>query len=329
MTMITDVMQRVQQIQQQLAVGPMAGATKAGGARFASALAAALDAGAAPGAGPLPGAGTGGPSGTDVVAAARKYLGVPYVFGGTDPATGLDCSGLVQRVYSDLGIKLPRIAADQAGVGTSVPSLEAAKPGDLLAFNSPVDHIAIYIGNGQMIAAPQPGEQVKVQDVYQTPVAIRRIIPDAPAFAALRPAALAQPAGASLGGVPYGDLFTRAAAAHGVPAALLAAVAKVESGYNPGAVSPAGARGLMQFMPGTAADMGINPLDPTQAVDGAARLLRRHLNDFGSVPLALAAYNAGPGAVRQHGGIPPYAETQAYVPKVRAAMTALGAEVTW
>src|SRR5881398_1557049 len=88
-----------------------------------------------------------------VVADPHKYLGVPYVFGSNDPAKGLDCSGLVQRVYADLGVKLPRIAADQAKVGQPVAGLAQARPGDLLAFNSPVDHIAIYIGNGQMIAA--------------------------------------------------------------------------------------------------------------------------------------------------------------------------------
>lgn len=256
-----------------------------------------------------------------MVDAAKKYLGVPYVFGGTNPATGLDCSGLVQRAYKDLGIELPRLAADQAKQGTPVASLAQAKPGDLLAFNSPVDHIAIYVGNGKMIAAPQPGENVKIQDVYQTPSAIRRVIPDAPVAAVVRPASL-QSSG-SLSGVPYGDLFAKAGQKYGVSAKLLAAVAKVESNYNPNAVSPAGAQGLMQLMPSTAAGLGVNALDPAQAVDGAARLLSKNLKEFGSVPLALAAYNAGGGAVHKYGGIPPFAETQAYVPKVQAALAAL------
>jgi len=249
-----------------------------------------------------------------VVADAHKYLGVPYVFGSNDPAKGLDCSGLVQRVYADLGVKLPRVAADQATQGQPVASLAQAKPGDLLAFNSPVDHIAIYIGNGQMIAAPQPGEVVKVQKVYQTPSAIRRILPDSsvgatPLLPALRPASLS-------GAAPYSSLFSAAAAKYHLSPALLAAVAKVESGYNPGAVSPAGAQGLMQLMPSTAAGLGVNPFDPAQAVDGAARILSRNLSEFGSLPLAIAAYNAGAGAVHKYGGIPPYAETQAYVRKV-------------
>ncbi len=123
----------------------------------------------------------------------------------------------------------------------------------------------------------------------------------------------------ALAGVPFADLFQRAGAAHGVDPALLAAVADAESGFDPTAVSHAGARGLMQLMPATARGLGVtDAFDPAQAVDGAARLLAGHLDRFGSVELALAAYNAGPGAVTRHGGIPPYAETQAYVPKVLA-----------
>jgi soluble lytic murein transglycosylase-like protein len=313
MTGIEAVVSRINEIQTQLGLVPAAtsaGSTSA--TQFAAQLQAAQSTGAT---------GTGGATGEGVVDAAKKYLGVPYVFGGTNPATGLDCSGLVQRAYKDLGIELPRIAADQARQGTPVASLAQAKPGDLLAFNSPVDHIAIYAGNGKMIAAPQPGENVKIQDVYQTPSAIRRIIPDAPVAAAVRPASL-QSTGA-LSGVPYGDLFVKAGQKYGVSAKLLAAVAKVESNYNPNAVSPAGAQGLMQLMPSTAAGLGVNALNPAQAVDGAARMLAGSLKEFGSVPLALAAYNAGGGAVHKYGGIPPFAETQAYVPKVQAAVAAL------
>jgi len=120
-------------------------------------------------------------------------------------------------------------------------------------------------------------------------------------------------------GVPYADLFRSAGAAHGIQPSVLAAVAKTESAFDPNAVSHAGAQGLMQFMPGTAAEMGVDPYDPASAIDGAARYLSQNLRRFGSLELALAAYNAGPGAVQQHGGIPPFAETQAYVPKVLAA----------
>jgi soluble lytic murein transglycosylase-like protein len=212
-----------------------------------------------------------------------------------------------------------------------------------------------------MIAAPQTGDVVKIQDVYKAPTAIRRILPDtSPAvLPALRPSALsalgpsalsalgpsalsalgpsalsalgssALSAPTSRAGVPYGDLFAATAGRYGLPPALLAAVAKVESGYDPRAVSAAGAQGLMQIMPGTARGLGVNPFDPAQAIDGAGRMLSGNLREFGSLPLALAAYNAGGGAVRKYGGIPPYAETQAYVPKVQAAMAALQGRGSW
>ncbi len=122
-------------------------------------------------------------------------------------------------------------------------------------------------------------------------------------------------------GTPYADLFERAAATYGVDAGLLSAVAKQESGYNAGAVSPAGAQGLMQLMPATARGLGVtDSFDPAQAVDGAARLLKGLLGEFGRTDLALAAYNAGPGAVHRYDGIPPYAETQNYVRSIMASL---------
>ena len=285
-------------------------------------------------AGAVGGAATDGPAsdggvGARAVAAGRKYLGVPYVWGGTDPAKGLDCSGLVQRAYADVGVRLPRVAADQARVGTAVPDLAHARPGDLVAFGSPVDHIGIYVGDGKMLVAPRAGKDVMVQDVYRTPTAIRRV--SEPAGAVVRTyaggsapvaALAAQGAAGSTSGVPswvpaqWRTLFATAAARHGVPAALLASVARAESGFDPRAVSPAGAVGLMQLMPSTARGLGVDPRDPAQAVDGAARLLSSHLRRFGSTPLALAAYNAGPGAVERYAGVPPYRETQQYVQRV-------------
>jgi hypothetical protein len=314
---MADIASRISQIQSQLGIraAQAASVSSTDGTGFASELAAVQGDGSA-----------AGTTGDAAVASAKKYLGVPYVFGGTNPATGLDCSGLVQRAFSDLGIKLPRLAADQAKVGQGVTTLAQAKPGDLLAFGQPVDHIAIYVGDGKMIAAPHTGDHVKIESVYTTPTAIRRVIPSArtstTAVDALRPAGLSVASG--LASVPYGNLFTQAGAKYGVPAKLLAAVAKVESNYNPRAVSPAGAQGLMQLMPSTAAGLGVNALDPAQAVDGAARMLSGLLKRFNSTPLAIAAYNAGAGAVSRYGGIPPYAETQAYVPKVQAALAALG-----
>jgi hypothetical protein len=117
----------------------------------------------------------------------------------------------------------------------------------------------------------------------------------------------------------YRGLVAEAAAASGIAPGLLAALLQAESGFNPRAISPAGALGIAQFMPGTARGMGLlDPFDPVQAIPAAARLLAGHIGAFGSPALALAAYNAGPGAVRASGGIPPYAETQAYVARVLA-----------
>jgi peptidoglycan DL-endopeptidase CwlO len=260
------------------------------------------------------GTGGGTASETAVVAEAQKYLGVPYLWGGTDPAKGLDCSGFTQLVFGNLGIDLPRVSAQQATAGRPVASLADARPGDLVFFDhsssrAGIDHVGIYIGNGKMVAAPQPGEAVKVQDVGN-PAVIRRVLP------AQSAPTTATASGASLAGVPYSDLFSRAASRHGVDASLLAAVAQQESNFNSSAVSPAGARGLMQFMPATAAGLGVDPLDPGSAIDGAAKYLGQLTRQFGSTDLALAAYNAGPGTVTRYGGIPPFPETQNYVRNV-------------
>ena len=129
----------------------------------------------------------------------------------------------------------------------------------------------------------------------------------------MRPRAAARRSPAS----PTPNLFNAAGARYGVSPMLLAAVARQESGYNPKAVSGAGAQGLMQLMPGTAKGLGVtNSFDPAQAVDGAARMLRDLTHRFGRVDLALAAYNAGPGAVMRYDGVPPYAETKNYVRNV-------------
>jgi cell wall-associated NlpC family hydrolase len=117
---------------------------------------------------------------------------------------------------------------------------------------------------------------------------------------------------------PYDSMIVQAAQANGVDPALLKALVRAESNFNPNAVSGAGAIGLTQLMPGTAAGLGVqNAYDPMQSLLGGARYLHNALQEFnGDESLALAAYNAGSGAVRQYGGIPPYSETQSYVPRV-------------
>lgn len=100
---------------------------------------------------------------------------------------------------------------------------------------------------------------------------------------------------------------------HGVPEDIFLRLVQQESGWNPNARSNKGAHGLAQLMPGTAAKLGVDPADPKQNLEGGARYLRMMYNNFGSWQLALAAYNAGPGAVTKYGGVPPYRETTNYV----------------
>lgn len=313
---VADVTQRIQQIQSQLAMlapGRTSGAT-------GTAFAAALDATATD-------QRTTGASaeGEAVVAEAKKYLGLPYVWGGNSITNGVDCSGLVQQVYKKFGYDLPRVSADQARAGRPVASMAEARPGDLIAWdnssrNNGVDHIAIYIGDGKMIEAPRTGLNVRIIDVPSTPDVIRRILPESSGTAALTSATSSA---RTTGNAPFAQLFQAAEAKYGVPAALLSAVAKQESGYDTKAISSAGAQGMMQLMPGTAKGLGVtNPFDPAQAVDGAARMLRDLTRRFGSTELALAAYNAGPGAVLKYDGIPPYPETQRYVRSVMSLMKA-------
>jgi soluble lytic murein transglycosylase-like protein len=119
---------------------------------------------------------------------------------------------------------------------------------------------------------------------------------------------------ANRGGADLAPAFDRAGTATALSPLLLAAVARQESHYQSDAVSPKNARGVMQLMPGTARDLGVDARDPDQNINGGARYLRTLLDGFhGDLELALAAYNAGPAAVHRYGGVPPYAETRAYI----------------
>lgn len=133
----------------------------------------------------------------------------------------------------------------------------------------------------------------------------------------------ALPAAKSAPQVPFGSLIHEAAAKHGVDENLLARVIKEESNFDPKAVSRKQARGLMQLMPQTAAQLEVkNALDPAQNIDAGARYLRELLDRYaGNLALALAAYNAGPEMVARYGGIPPFPETQRYVRRITTELT--------
>lgn len=151
--------------------------------------------------------------------------------------------------------------------------------------------------------------------------------PHAPALALPRmvPKQLVLRAHAGRGKLPppavWEGLVARASRAYGLDPRLIAAVIKVESNFENLAESSKGAQGLMQLMPETGQALGVaDPFDPQANVDAGSRYLRQQLDRFGSLELALAAYNAGPGNVLRYGGIPPFPETQAYVRKVMALL---------
>lgn len=114
----------------------------------------------------------------------------------------------------------------------------------------------------------------------------------------------------------YLNTAKAAARKHGIPEDLFLRLVQQESGFNPNARSHKGAIGLAQLMPQTARELRVNPNDPSQNLEGGARYLKAMYRKFGSWRLALAAYNAGPGAVEKHNGVPPYKETRNYVRKI-------------
>jgi cell wall-associated NlpC family hydrolase len=175
---LADVTSRIAQLQSMLGLQPAATPRPASGTsagQFSTALADALGV-----SGTDASAAAAGDTGAKAVALAKTYTGVPYLWGGTNPDKGLDCSGLTQLVYKQLGVTLPRVAEDQAKAGTAVPSLAEARPGDLVFFGSPAHHVGIFVGDGKMIDAPHTGSSVGVHTIsgYGPVSGIRRVAPE-------------------------------------------------------------------------------------------------------------------------------------------------------
>ncbi|HVB32882.1 MAG TPA: lytic transglycosylase domain-containing protein [Patescibacteria group bacterium] len=169
-------------------------------------------------------------------------------------------------------------------------------------------HITGYQRHGSLLVLHMAGGEVRL-----------------PASAVLRfepedvfPSPVAEPARAS---GPFGALVAHAALKNGLSPRLLSSVIHAESNFQPRAISPKGALGLMQLMPGTARGLAVrDPLDPSQNVQAGAHYLGQLLGKFGNLNLALAAYNAGPATVRLYDGVPPFPETRAYIARVRRGL---------
>ena len=159
---------------------------------------------------------------------------------------------------------------------------------------------------------------LKGGEVEVRAIDVERVEPDEEVD--VEPVAAAVSAGPLLDSAPrtIEQMVADAAHRYSLPRSLVRAVARAESSFDPAAISPKGALGVMQLMPGTAKELGVrNALDPGENIDAGARLLRQLLEKYeGRVAEALAAYNAGPGAVARHRGVPPYRETRGYIRKV-------------
>jgi soluble lytic murein transglycosylase-like protein len=189
-----------------------------------------------------------------------------------------------------LSLSARRLAGFAVAAGLCLPSLARA------------DELYYYVKDGQMVITNTPSRQ----DVKPVP--------------RLRGGPVER--SVTLPATPYDPYIEMVARENGVDPTLVKAVALVESGFNPKARSSKGAQGLMQLMPTTAASLGVSNIhDPYQNLNAGARYLRELLDQYqGNVTLALAAYNAGSGAVDRYGGVPAYAETQDYVRKVQKHM---------
>ncbi|PKL79420.1 MAG: lytic transglycosylase [Ignavibacteriae bacterium HGW-Ignavibacteriae-4] len=170
------------------------------------------------------------------------------------------------------------------------------------------------MGIAQMMYKQMTGENIPTRNSYSVPPQ------------QLKPVSISDTAAAKIS--KYDDIIDKASKEYGIPKNLIKSVIAAESAGNHTAVSPAGAKGLMQLMDGTASSLGVqNSFNPEENIFGGTNYLNKMLNKFdGSLELALAAYNAGPGNVEKHNGIPPFDETRKYVSRVLSYNSALGEE---
>ncbi|HBJ1645859.1 TPA: C40 family peptidase [Clostridium botulinum] len=258
----------------------------------------------------------------------KSYLGTDYLYGGSDPSTGFDCSGLVQYCYGKYGIELPRTTYEQVLCGSYV-EYENLQAGDLVFFGTSDDihHVGVYIGEGQYIHAPQTGDVVKISSlsdrkdfyearrVFEVKESINNSTNSTDTENKILYTALPN-------NKEFVDIFYKVEAETGVDSTLLASIAITESSLNPNDVSSAGASGLCQLMPDTFIELGFdisNIFDPYTNVLACAYEIQ-DLYNYSCIkrPIdMLTAYNGGIGNFMKYGGaIPNNRENQEYSGKV-------------
>jgi soluble lytic murein transglycosylase-like protein len=215
---------------------------------------------------------------------------------------------LLRQIFQSMRKASAIMTEDQDPEGTADTQMQD------MAWDGLADQAATHGGMG---LAKMLYPQLLGQDSLPTlPSALPKVLPDS-AGAATAYATASRSKGS--GATSLDAAVTRAASDSGLDPDLIRAVIRTESAGDVSARSSKGAIGPMQLMPGTAAELGVDPTDPVQNIVGGSRYLASLKRRFGDEKLALAAYNAGPGAVERHGGVPPYPETKSYVRKVLAA----------
>ena len=245
-----------------------------------------------------------------VTAVRRRIAEIEQTFG--NPQNMLQGADFASNLRNEIekmknSAKVDRTTATNAvdaaakGVGTSLP----VEP-NLPQVKAPTAQIETAGVNMNRTDVGADGDNIVAPEFAQ---------PDGEEYTA--PSAYDEAVKTAAGSDDVTRFLTEAAARYGLDSRLVSAIAQVESSGNQLAISPAGAIGVMQLMPDTAAALGVDPYDLESNIDGGAKYIKSLLNDFGGdVRKAVAAYNAGPNAVRNYGGVPPYAETQNYVSKV-------------